>query len=155
MPPPPRPPPFELKHIVTSVGISWYLQHEKERMDVNLFWNCSLFSPWIISSHHYAMNDVYWERLGWVFKDVSCLFLILQFSRMSKQECLINLKTLFWLFPYIFIYLLVRHYNMDSNLPGVLMVPYEKYNLISCYLSMFCFLFVFWKNIRYGYLHYF
>ena len=29
-------------------------------------------------------------------------------------------------------------YNMDSNLPGFLVVPYEKYNLISCFLSMFC-----------------
>lgn len=46
-------------------------------------------------------------------------------------------------------------YNMDSNLPGFLVVPYEKYNLISCFLSMFCIYFCFLeKNIRYGYLHY-
>ena len=35
-------------------------------------------------------------------------------------------------------------YNMDSNLPGILVVPYEKYNLISCIfehvLHFFCFL---------------
>lgn len=66
----------------------------------------------------------------------------------------VNLKTLYWLFSYVFIYLLVTHLNTDSNLPGFLVVPYEKYNLISCFLSMFSISFVFWKNIRYGYLHY-
>ena len=34
-------------------------------------------------------------------------------------------------------------YNMDSILPGFLVVPYEKYNLISCFLSMFCIYFCF------------
>lgn len=34
-------------------------------------------------------------------------------------------------------------YNTGSNLPGILVVPYEKYNLISCFLSMFCISFVF------------
>ena len=34
-------------------------------------------------------------------------------------------------------------YNMDSILPGFLVVPYEKYNLISSFLSMFCIYFCF------------
>lgn len=38
-------------------------------------------------------------------------------------------------------------YNMDSYLPGFLVVPYEKYNLISCFLSMFC-IFCFLKEYQ-------
>lgn len=57
-------------------------------MDGNVFWNCSLLLAWVISSHHYATNDVHQERTGRVFKDASCLVL-LQYSKMSEQECLL------------------------------------------------------------------
>ena len=43
-------------------------------------------------------------------------------------------------------------YNMDSILPGFLVVPYEKYNLISSFLSMFCIYFCFLGKKKYIWL---
>lgn len=36
---------------------------------------------------------------------------------------------------YLFASEKLLYLNMDSNLPGFLVVPYEKYNLISCFFE--------------------